>query len=73
MTDLKLNEPILEDDYPIYMGYWYVLDGEPRRASAPSGITVGKLKRLSGAKEIRRCDAVARKLPLLSVSITDAT
>lgn len=65
MTEERpFNEPLLPDDYPIYAGYWYVLDGTPAQ-SGYHGITVAKLKRYTGAREVRRCDAVARKLPLL--------
>lgn len=57
----KLNEPILSDDYPVYCGYWYVVDGAPARSNITG--TVSDLKR-QGAKEVRRCDAVKRDLPL---------
>ncbi len=57
------NEPILENDYPVYPSYWYVVDGEPRRS--PIAGTVGELKRKLQAKEVRRCDSVARKLPVI--------
>lgn len=58
----ELAEPILEDDYPVYATYWYVLDGEPQRSDVQG--QVRDLKRATGAKEIRRCAAVQRKLPL---------
>lgn len=57
----ELNEPVLPDDYPVYVDYWYVFDGKPARSNYHD-ITVAKLKRYSGAREIRRCDVVARKL-----------
>lgn len=64
MTTLPASkEPILPDDYPIYAGYWYLFDGEPGRSNFHD-ITVAELKRYSGAKEIRRCDAVERGLPI---------
>ena len=58
------NEPVLPDDYPVYGGYRYVLDGNPARSNYHD-ITVARLKRYTGAKEVRRCDAVKRGLPLL--------
>jgi hypothetical protein len=32
METRELNEPILEDDYPVYASYWYVVDGKPIRS-----------------------------------------
>lgn len=58
-----MNEEILPDDYPIYGDYWYLVDGVPKR-SVYHDITARDLKRLLRAKEIRRCNAVERKLPL---------
>lgn len=57
-----MNEPVLEDDYPVYPTYWYVVDGEPKRS--PIEGEVRDLKRALKATEIRRCAAVARGLPL---------
>lgn len=57
------KEPVLEDDYPVYAGYWYLLDGHPARSNY-HGITVRQLRRYTGAREVRRCDAVARNLPV---------
>lgn len=56
------NEDILEDNYPVYLGYYYVVDGKV----ISSGIEgdVGRLKRNLNAKEIRRCNAVDRGLPI---------
>ena len=56
------SEPVLEDSYPVYAGYWYVVDGEPQRSEIQG--TAWDLKRRLNASEIRRCAAVARKLPL---------
>ena len=61
MTDR--DERVLPDDYPIYGDYWYLFDGAPRRSDWHD-VTVGYLKARGFAKEIRRCDAVARNLPL---------
>lgn len=57
----ELNEPVLPDDYPIYGGYAYVVDGRPILSNWHD-ITAGELKCLLGAKEIRRCDLVGRNL-----------
>lgn len=58
MSDL--NEPILPDDYPVYAGYAYVVDGEP--ISSPVEGTVARLKAACNATEVRRCDLVEREL-----------
>lgn len=55
------TEKVLPNDYPMYAGYWYLLDGEPK-INVRGGMTVGTYKKLSGVQEIRRCDAVERKL-----------
>ena len=60
--DRELDERVLEDNYPVYPSYWYVVDGEPKRSEVEG--TVRDLKRALGASEIRRCAAVARNLPL---------
>jgi hypothetical protein len=61
-----MDEPILKDDYPVYASYWYIMDGEPRR-SPIQGI-VRDLKLEYKVREVRRCDAVKRKLPLMGLS-----
>jgi hypothetical protein len=55
----ELNEPILPDDYPVYGGYLYVVDGKVFRSDWDC-ITVRRLKLALGVKEIRRCDMVGR-------------
>lgn len=57
-----LDEPILEDDYPVYAGYWYIADDKVITSDIRGN--VGQLKRYLNAKEIRRCDAVKRNLSL---------
>ncbi|MFG1302677.1 hypothetical protein V5F34_00860 [Xanthobacter autotrophicus] len=59
-TDDKLNEPVLSDDYPVYAGYLYVADGKVIQSDW-HGITVGRLKKVVGAQEIRRCDIFGRQ------------
>ena len=53
-----MNEPILDDDYPVYFGYVYVCDGEPQQSDIEG--TVADLKRQQGCKEVKRCDMAAR-------------
>lgn len=60
MNDRPLDEPILPDDYPVYGGYLYVVDGEVI-SSDWHGATVGFLKHQIGATEIRRCDIIGRQ------------
>lgn len=60
MSSKTLNEPVLEDDYPVYAGYCYVADG--RVVQSLLQVTVRDLKRDTGAKEIRRCDLAGRDL-----------
>lgn len=54
-----LDEPILDDDYPVYFGYAYVVDGKVMACKFEGN--VAKLKRFFNAKEIRRCDLAGRK------------
>lgn len=55
------DEPILDDDYPIHIDYWYLFDGEPQRSPIKGDVRRAKL--FMGVKEVRRCDAVKRGLP----------
>lgn len=61
-TSENLNEPILDDDYPVYYGYWYIMDGVPYRSVVKGNVLT--LKSWYKVKEVRRCDAVERRLPL---------
>ena len=59
----ELNEPILEDDFPVHWDYVYVVDGKVTTSDIKG--TVADLKRdlrLQGkeAKEVRRCDINGR-------------
>lgn len=63
--DTKLNEPILQDNYPIFWGYLYVANGEVVVKSDIKG-TVNDLKRDLNqqgilCREIRRCDIIGRQ------------
>lgn len=58
MTQIVLDEPILEDDYPMYVGYLYVKDGEVIQNF--KDMTVKSFKIKTGAKEVRRCDIYGR-------------
>ena len=57
------DEEILPDDYPIYGNFFYVADGKVY-VSDWHDITVGQLKRREGFKEVRRCNAAARRAAL---------
>jgi hypothetical protein len=59
MTTEYPDEPILEDDYPIYGNYLYVADGKVYQSDW-HGITVRELKRREGFTEVRRCNIFAR-------------
>lgn len=52
------DEYELEDDYPCYAGYVYVVDGEVRECQ--SYCNVATLKRRLGATSIKRCNIIAR-------------
>lgn len=58
MSVKPLNEPILEDDYPVYPHYSYLVDG--KHDYSPIQGTVNDLKRVLHAKEIRRYDMIGR-------------
>lgn len=47
------SEIVLEDDYPVYWDYVYIMDGRFQRSNIQG--TVADLKR-NGIKEVRRCD-----------------
>ncbi len=59
--DKELNEPVLPDDYPMYVLHLYVVDGKVTQ-SGWRNLTVAQYKLLTGSSEIRRCDMVARGL-----------
>ncbi len=54
------SERVLEDDYPVHYGYWYVADGEPRQcelgATDIAPATVFELRINWNVGEIRNCD-----------------
>ena len=62
--DIKLDEPILPDDYQIYGNYLYVVDDKVI-VSDWHNITARELRLRMGAKEVRRCDIVGREEMLL--------
>ena len=62
--EAKMDEPILPDDYPVHATYYYVVDDVAIRSEVAG--TVRDLKHSSGGYEVRRCDIVARGLPLTS-------
>ena len=55
-----LDEPLLEDDYPIYGDYLYVADGKVIRSDW-HGVTARQLRGYLGATELRRCDIEGRR------------
>ena len=55
---MRYEEHVLDDAYPVYPGYWYLLDGQPRRSLVRG--RVRDLKAETGAAEVRTCDIVAR-------------
>lgn len=62
MTDNVFTdkERELPDDYPMYNGYIYMIDGEPLRVT--EDISVGQLKKLCGVESVRNCDIKSRNL-----------
>lgn len=71
MTDIKLDEPVLDKDYPVYAGYYYVVNGKHVIECELYGFgshqpTVRDLIRsLTGygwnVEDIRRCDLTGRQ------------
>lgn len=57
-AELKFDEPILADDYPVYAGYNYVADGEVVVSHIEG--SVKRLKLYLKATEIKRCDLKGR-------------
>ena len=56
-----MDEQVLDDDYPVYYGYWYVVDGVPTQCELSGGhATVFELRIALNAREVRRCDLRAR-------------
>ena len=53
-------EDILRDDYPVYLTYWYTVDGVPKRS--PLKGTALDLQRYYKTHDVRRCAAVERGL-----------
>ena len=56
----NLNEPILDDSYPIYFGFAYIIDNEVQ--ISPISGTVRDLKKHFNCEEVRRCNLVGRGL-----------
>lgn len=55
------NEHSLADDYPVYYGYWYVVDGLPTKSDI-RGTVLDLKRKFGGNVTIRRCNAIARGL-----------
>jgi hypothetical protein len=55
------SERVLEDEYPVHFGYWYVVDGVPVQCELFGGhATVFELRINLNAREIRNCDLRSR-------------
>jgi hypothetical protein len=58
------TETILDDEYPVYLDYWYVCDGVPKQCPLfgmdGDNPTVRDLRRALNCREVRRCDILAR-------------
>ena len=61
----KLNEHGLPDDYPLHVGYLYVVDGKVVQAIERG--TVAEWKRRRGCKVVTSCDISGRDLWHLAV------
>jgi hypothetical protein len=57
-VEKELDEPVLENDYPVYFGYCYVCNGVA--INSPVAGTVADLKRNLNVQEVRRCDMAGR-------------
>lgn len=58
---MAYDERLLEDDNPVFAGYWYLMDGSPFQS--PITGTVRDLRRAYPAtKEIRYADITKRNL-----------
>lgn len=60
MSDRGYKERVLEEDYPVYPGYFYVADDVV--ICSPIEGTVAQLKKELRASEIKSCDAIGRGL-----------
>ena len=60
LDGIEQGETVLEDNYPVYPGYLYVADGKVITSEFQG--TVGRLKAVHKATEIRRCNIAARNL-----------
>ena len=61
----ELNERELPDDYPLYAGYMYVVDGTV--VTAVENGTPAEWKRRKGCKSVKSCDIGGRDLWHLAV------
>lgn len=70
------SETVLDDDYPVYLDYWYICDGKPRRCpiwgTPDEPATVRDLRRAFQCEEVRRCDILARTKREESAQSTNA-
>lgn len=60
----KLNERILDDDYPVFWDYLYVCDGKVIRSDIQGNVK--DLKRNLKCIEVKNCDIIGRQNNLAS-------
>ena len=63
----KYNEPVLADDYPMHVGYFYVMDGKV--GMCMQSMSVARYKLHEGVNVIRRCDLDGRGQDLLRYQV----
>lgn len=57
----EYNERVLEDDYPMYYGYLYVID-DVVTVNEYDEYTVGDYKRRFRVSEVKSCDIIGRNI-----------
>ena len=58
---MAYTERVLNDDNPVFWGYWYLKDGEPFQSEIEG--SVANLRELMpDVKEFRYCDTITRGL-----------
>jgi hypothetical protein len=60
-----MSEHELKDEYPMHMGYLYIVDGEVYRSD--NQMSVGRFKQITKATSVKNCDIEARDLWHLTI------
>lgn len=63
MSTQNLEEPVLEDDYPVFYGYYYMVDGRIETSDVQGNVKRLKQDIISQGRtavEVRRCDMIGR-------------